>query len=346
MYVYGLYCDTVSIMRINIVANFEEDYKQFVLLSIQKYFNINLDNKNYSYLKELKPHDLYFKYLTDSKRIPPANPRKVYLSKELKENVLYKTYHDSIKNIINTFEKGNSIRPFLNKDVKHIFKQKCPKDFLLNDWDLYHLHLGKLDQNAKFCARTKDVLFCRITPTDAYLIQIHNHSKSSFACRELLTILRDNWIEQYNVQKLQGIISLEKELNDSEYRDLREKGFTTIINIDGDYCVAPNFGIVSSRDSAKDVRIAMYQFEVLNTLQKHIFDNAKMIYDFIIRCNIRHKKPSKIHFKLRHIAKNILIAQDIYSKAIIELEIENQYIVEMIIRINKQTCTVKYEIET
>ena len=67
----------------DIYANFEEDYKQFVLLSIQKNFNIDFDNKNYAYLKSLKPQELYFRYLADSKRIPPAIPRKVHISKEL-----------------------------------------------------------------------------------------------------------------------------------------------------------------------------------------------------------------------------------------------------------------------
>lgn len=331
-------------MGINIYANFEEDYKQFVLLSIQKYFNIDLNNKNYSYLKDLKPHDLYFRYLADSKRIPPTNPRKVHISKELKENELYKKYQDSIENIINIFKNGDSIKPFLNKDVKHIFKQNCPKDYLLNDWDLYHLHLGKLEQNAKFCTRTKDVLFCRITQTDVYLIQILDHNEeSSFACRKLLTILRDNWIEQYNVKKLNGVIGLEREFSDREYRRLRESGITTILNIDGDFCISPNIGIASSGDSSKDVQIAMRQINTLNILQKHILDNAKVIYDFIIRCDIRHKKPSKIYLKLKHIDENILIAQDIYSKSIVELKIKNQYIVEMIIRINKHSCIIKYE---
>ncbi len=332
-------------MGINIDANFEEDYKQFVLLSIQKYFNIDLNNKNYSYLKELKPHDLYFKYLSDSKRIPPANPRKVHLSKELKDNKLYKIYQNSIENIISNFEQGNTIRPFLNKDVKHIFKQNCPKDYLLNDWDLYHLHLGKLEKNAKFCTRTKDVLFCRITPTDVYLIQILNHSKSSFACRKLLTILRDNWIEQYNVHKLNGILSIEKEFSDCEYRELRETGITTILNIDGEYCFSPNMGIASSGDSSKDVQIAMRQLNTLNILQKHILDNRKIIYDFIIRCNDWHKKPNKIYLKLKRIDENILIAQDIYSKTIVELKMNNQYIVEMCIRINKHSCTIQYKLE-
>lgn len=333
-------------MGINIYANFEEDYKQFVLLSIQKNFNIDFDNKNYAYLKSLKPQELYFRYLADSKRIPPAIPRKVHISKELKENKLYETYKNSIENIINIFEQGNSIKPFLNKDVKHIFKQNCPKDYLLNDWDLYHLHLGKLEQNAKFCLRTKYVLFCRITQTDVYMIQILDHcEESSFACRKLLTILRDNWVEQYNVQKLNDVIGLEREFSDSEYRRLRESGITTILNIDGDICISPNIGIASSGDSSKDVQIAMRHFHTLNFLQKHILNNAKIIYDFIIKCNIRHKKPSKIYFKLKYIDENTLIAQDIYSKAIIELKMDNQCIVEMIIRINQHSCTIRYKLE-
>lgn len=330
-------------MGINIVSNFEEDYKQFVLLAIKKYFNINLDDNKYSYLKDLEPQDLYFQYLSNSKRIPPAKPRNVHMSKELINSDLYNTYQDKVENIAELFKSGKSIKPYLNRDVKHIFKKNCPKDFLLNDWDLYHLHLGELKPNANFCDRTKYVLFCKITETDVYLIQILDHIEdSSFACRQLLTIIRDNWIEQYNVHKLNGVLGMEREFSDAEYRKLREAGICTILNIDDEYFMSPNMGVASSGDSSNDVHIAMRQFHVLEVLQEHILNSAKKIYDFIIRCNIRHKKPNKIHLKLKHIDDNILIAQDIYSKSIIELKMNEHYVTEMIIRINKHNCTIKY----
>lgn len=330
-------------MGINIIADFEEDYKQFILLSIKKYFKIDLDNEKYKYLKELKPQELYLTYISNSKRIPPAKPRNVHLSKELINSDLYSTYEDKVENIKELFENGQSIKPYLNRDVKHIFKKNCPKDFLLNDWDLYHLHLGELKPNAKFCDRTKYVLFCRITNGEVYFIDILDHTEdSSFACRKLLTIMRDNWIEQYNVHKLNDILGMEKEFSDSEYRKLREAGICTILNIDGDYCISPNMGVACSGDSSKDVQIAMHQFHILRILQEHILNSSKRIYDFIIKCDIRHKKPNKIHIKLKHIDDNILIAQDIYSKAIIELKMNEIYVTEMVIRINKHTCIIKY----
>ena len=95
-------------MGINIVSNFEEDYKQFVLLSIEKYFNINLNDDKYSYLRDLDPQDLYFNYLSNSKRIPPAIPRNVHLSKELINSDLYNIYKDKIENIIKIFKNVRS----------------------------------------------------------------------------------------------------------------------------------------------------------------------------------------------------------------------------------------------
>ena len=330
-------------MPINIYADFEGDYKKFILLSIEKYFNIDLDNKNYAYLKTLQPQELYFRYIADSKRIPPARCRKVHVSKELLFSDEYKIFRDKIENIINIFKTGKTIRPYLNKDVKHIFKKNCPKDFLLNDWDLYHLHLGDLQSNANFCDRTKYVLFCKITETDVYLVHILDHTEdSSFACEKLLTIIRDNWIEQYNVHKLHEISRLEKDYSDSEYRHLRENGVCSLLNIDGEYFISPNLGVASSGDSSKDVQITMQHFHALRTLQKHILNSAKMIYDFIIRCDIRHKKPYKIHLKLKHIDNNILIAQDIYSKAIVELKMNQNYVADMVIKINQHRYTIQY----
>ncbi len=334
-------------MGITIIANFNEDYKHLILFSIKKYFDIDLDNEKYSYLKNLEPQNLYFQYLSNSKRIPPAKPRNVHLSKELINSDLYNTYKDKVENITELLKSGQSIKPYLNRDVKHIFKKNCPKDFLLNDWNLYHLHLGELKPNANFCDRTKYVLFCKITNNDVYLIQILDHTEdSSFACRQLLTIIRDNWIEQYNVHKLNGISTIGgKEVNDFEYRQLREAGICTILNIDGDYCISPNMGVASSGDSSMDVQIAMRQFHVLEVLQKHILNSSKKIYDFIIRCNIRHKKPNRIHLKLKHIDNNVLIAQDIFSKTNVQINMSNNYIKEMIISLNQNQCRIKYLIK-
>lgn len=157
-----------------------------------------------------------------------------------------------------------------------------------------------------------------------------------------LQIIRDNWIEQYNVHKLNGVLGMEREFSDIEYRKLREAGVCTILNIDGDYCISPNMGIASSGDSCRDVDIAMSQFHLLEVLQEHILNSSKKIYDFIIRCNIRHKKPTKIHLKLKHIEDNILIAQDIYSKTIIELKMDKNYIIEMTISLNQNQYKIRY----
>lgn len=331
-------------MGITIIANFNEDYKHLILLSIKKYFEIDLDNEKYSYLKNLEPQDLYIRYLSNSKRIPPAKPRNVHLSKELINSDLYNTYKDKVDNITELLKSGQSIKPYLNRDVKHIFKKNCPKDFLLNDWDLYHLHLGELIPNANFCNRTKYVLFCRITENDVYLIQILDHTEdSSFACRQLLTIIRDNWIEQYNVHKLNGISTIGgKEVNDFEYRQLREAGICTILNIDGECFISPNMGVSGSGDSSKDVRVAIKQFNLLEILKEHILKSSKIIYDFIIKCHRRHRKPNKIHLKLKHFDDNILVAQDIYSKTIIELKMDKNYITEMMISLNQNQYKIRY----
>ena len=106
--------------------------------------------------------------------------------------------------------------------------------------------------------------------------------------------------------------------------------------------MSPNMGVASSGDSSNDVRIAMRQFHILEILQEHIIKSSKIIYDFIIKCDKRHRKPNKIHLKLKHIDDNILVAQDVYSKTIVELKMDKNYITEMIIKINKHTCTIKY----
>lgn len=125
----------------------------------KKYFNINLEDDKYPYLKDLKPRDLYLQYLSNSKRIPPVETRNVHLSKNLINSDLYNIYKGKVDNITELLKSSQSIKPYLNRDVKHILKNNCHKDFLLNDWNLYHLHLCELKPNANFCDRTKVVFF-------------------------------------------------------------------------------------------------------------------------------------------------------------------------------------------
>lgn len=330
-------------MKINIFVNFEKDFKNIVLRSISHYFNIDFNNKKYTYMKDLSAYKVYFKFLSESKRVPYPTPRNVHISKELLNSEYYEQYKHKIEEIKKLFEAGKSAKPYLHDDIKNLFKINSEKDCLLNDWDIHHLHLGEIRDNAIFCSKTKELLFCKITDTDVYFLQILPH-KQGFCDKNLLRILKDNWLEAFNFIELSEISSIGgKKLTDIEYRLIREGGMVTPIELDGKYYFSPNLGVASSRDSSKDVRLAMDKINLLNELQDIILRHSKVIYDFIIRCNPRQKKPQKIYLKLIHFEDELLIAKDIFSNAYIEIKINNNYVESIQLTQGQNKGVIQYE---
>ena len=233
----------------------------------------------------------------------------------------------------------------MHDDVKNLFKRNSEKDCLLNDWDIHHLHLGNIQERAKFCSKTKELLFCQITDTDVYFLQILPH-KQGFCDRNLLRILRDNWPEAFNFIELTDICSIgTQKLTDIDYRQLRESGIISPLELDGKYYFSPNLGVASSRDSSKDVKLAMDKLNILNRLQLLILEHSKVIYDFIIRCHPRKRKPAKILLKLVHFEDELLITRDLFSNTFIEIKLYKGCVKHVLITQGQNSLKIPYRIE-
>lgn len=64
-------------------------------------------------------------------------------------------------------------------------------DMLLNDWGIYHFHLGIPGAGEKFAPRTGKLLFTLISKEDFYCITIGNHG--DWNPQNLLEIVHKNW---------------------------------------------------------------------------------------------------------------------------------------------------------
>lgn len=68
---------------------------------------------------------------------------------------------------------------------------------MLNDWGIYHLHLGTTIQSDGFVEQDNDeLLFARITPTKFYLINVMKHG--DWERKLIVEILHSNWPETIN----------------------------------------------------------------------------------------------------------------------------------------------------
>ncbi|MFZ0306471.1 MAG: hypothetical protein WAL75_27545 [Terracidiphilus sp.] len=136
------------------------------------------------YKEKLSPEENTIRFLNAyNRRIPPAKPRKIHMSQEL---LIPPQFQQDYEALIALIQAGSDLKPYLSR---HIVKRKRPdwNDGLLNSWGIQHLHFRR--------EGTGHLLFCVITDTDVYLIQVLPHVEEEWANSELIQILHDNWPE-------------------------------------------------------------------------------------------------------------------------------------------------------
>lgn len=162
----------------------------------------------------------------------PKTPREVYISKQLNESQKFKQYEKEIAFIKEKIEKGEDIMPFASARKKPSKKGGNPRNNdLLNDWGIYHLHLGtEYDKSGKI-KRSEDLLFCIINSKSVYFIDIQGH-RDNWANKELLEIVYDNWSELLEPYELDMIPDYN--YTSEEIRDFRKIGSNMCVTLKND----------------------------------------------------------------------------------------------------------------
>jgi len=175
-----------------------------------------------------------------NRRIPEPSPRTVHESRELSIPQEYEQDYSVLKGAIRS---GGDLRPYLSRDI--IKKRKPDKnDGLLNSWGIQHLHFRP--------EGTGHLLFCKITASNLFAIQVLPHDENGLWVNEqLIQILHDNWPEEIASGRLQGIPA-EAHASDKriELRGYNANFITT--TKDGTQYLAPGGGLMASGDCAED----------------------------------------------------------------------------------------------
>jgi hypothetical protein len=163
----------------------------------------NTENKNFE--------ELFIEYLNlrNKKLFDIKNINKIYFSKELFQNKKYKKFKEIIHNIENEFK--NNIN-FIKKRLS--YKANIPyfKDFLLNNWDIYHLHLCTDMPECK--NRKNELLFVKFYQDNVYFLDIKNHR--SFASKDFIKIIHNNWPEIIKNYKIENVIDIQPKIKKEE----------------------------------------------------------------------------------------------------------------------------------
>jgi hypothetical protein len=144
----------------DIIADFKSDWAEYLYQFAMPAYGVKVRRTR-------TLDDNTMRYLTAYGRIPPPRPRAVHESRELSISKVYRQDYEMLKVLITS---GGDLRPYMSRDI---LKRKRPdkEDRLLNSWGIQHLHFQK--------AATDDILFCRITESNVFVIQALPHKKDS-----------------------------------------------------------------------------------------------------------------------------------------------------------------------
>ncbi|ADC49267.1 hypothetical protein BpOF4_06025 [Alkalihalophilus pseudofirmus OF4] len=177
------------------------------------------------------PKEISFQYFNFLRRIVPPIPRKVLLSREF---TFRNDMREGLELIIEKVEKGIDLGPHLSSNIFDVEYN----DDLLNDWGIYHLHLGtKIRKKDGLIERTGPLLFVRFDNQFAYFINIMNHG--SWTNQDMVRIIHKNWPSSIKSFRLKEISGVHPRLTNKDIYKLRRGGANSVIEIEDGVVYAP-----------------------------------------------------------------------------------------------------------
>lgn len=139
-------------------------------------------------------------------RIPPAARREVLVSARFRaeRQTLPAALQRGLRCLLQDVADGADLHPYLSTQVDHV---RIP-DGLLNQWGIHHFHLGapaRHPKNARYVARTKELLFAVVDMTSFRAIGTFGHGRS-FGDVEVLNALRRAWPELVEPWRARGLM--------------------------------------------------------------------------------------------------------------------------------------------
>lgn len=299
-------------MKINLFDDFKEILKAMIRESSNKLKEMKYEQK----IKNLEDlNKICLLYMNLYRRLIEAKPRKIYKSKEFKSP---KGLETNLQDLENRIIKGDDLTPFLSRKLK---KLDFP-DATLNEWGIYHLHLGGLKNPDEFSGGFNELLFVMFDDSNAYFIQIMTHK--DWTNKELITIIHKNWPALITRFKTM-MISVEK-TSDSDRMKWRKGGINIPITMDdGTTYFGPGGGILLTQYSILDKNYCNIMIKNLKRIEREIL-NMKIIIKSKIK-EIYKISQNSLNFKLEQVifAKKILIfrIREINSGLGIEFKGEN-----------------------
>lgn len=184
--------------------------------------------KQAGYTPTTKQEEISIQYFNLLRRLISVEPRKVLISEEFSCPPELTSGLNLVKEKI---EQGKDLRSHLSRRIVDLDYN----DDLLNDWDIYHLHLGSTVDQDGFIKRTGPVLFARFDEQNAYFINVMGHG--NWTNKDMIRIIHRNWPESIERFRIEGV-RLSHSLTDKDRKKLR-KDVISFIELEPGVVYAP-----------------------------------------------------------------------------------------------------------
>lgn len=278
---------------------------------------------------------LLISYLNALNRRIPAKKRRVFISdninKIIDDNKLDEKYIDALLKFKCNFENGINMNCHLSTNIfysnvsisKRNKNYSNSRDYLLDDWGIYHLHLDEKEAKNKkemHDNRSGYLLFVKITNNETYFIDIMKHKTKNFCKQELLETLDRNWhfiLEKYMLPEL---ISIPK-MTDMEIKNRRKNNEYRMYEINGKVYIPMGGGLTSAGTNIIHTENADKILDDISIIEEDVKNR-----DLEIRSQIQKQEQFKnydkeLQFKLQ-LSTNGYLITEINTKFIMLYHIE------------------------
>lgn len=246
--------------------DFNKDFVEILIAELLEY-GIKVD-------ENLDSEKIKIQYFNFKKRLIEDIPRVVLKSKDFSCPPQHKIGLSLLEKKI---EAGQSLKKHLSKNIDNLNY----KDGLLNDWGIYHLHLGENLDRDGFISRTGPVLYARFDHENAYLISVMEHG--NWTEQKMIKTIHENWPDSIESYKLKGVVGVSEKASNEDIGKLRGGGVNTAIEVEtGVVYMGPGGGFVSSKDSFEVMRLVSMYNRIIKNLEEIVKANIEKISKHLV----------------------------------------------------------------
>lgn len=256
-------------------------------------------------LEAMTTSHLLIAYWNWMNRGPPQLKYQIHCSAELDANPLSSAepYRAALQHIVQLLEAGGTVTPHLSRGIGFGFdpkqgankklKRRRDLDLMLNDWGVHHLHLSTSVEADGFVSRTGPLLFAAFRGSDAYLIDILDHS--GWASDAIPMAILRNWPEAGLMHELKGFLGARETYSASEKLALRQAGIETPFEYEGKTYLFRS-ALTTAGTSHLAVRGAGQLLDNIEAFEKLLRDRPRYIADTLTEGGITPPSEPDLHF--------------------------------------------------